>query len=125
MYGHTPLNELMKNISVREKGSIAKIFTVVSEQLELHQRSFADCWQSACSNLFHTTALKSPEQQILLQLGSSLGQSDRESQQKYIRVAMSHLQSEEQEAFELQRRYEKLSRTLGILAGILLVILLF
>jgi stage III sporulation protein AB len=51
--------------------------------------------------------------------------SDRENQQKHIRIALSHMQAEEKEAYEAQTKYEKMSRTLGILTGILLVLLMF
>lgn len=125
IYGHTPLYTIMRNISTREKGGVSEIFATISEGMKLNQSSFAQCWQEAFEKLRLKTSLKERELLIMLQLGSILGQSDRESQQKYIRIAFTHLRSEEQDAHELEKRYEKLSRTLGVLTGILIVVLLF
>lgn len=125
IYGHTPLFTIMKNISERENGSISKIFALIAEEMKSNHSSFALCWKTAFGKLKFLTSLKDREIQIMLHLGSILGQSDRENQQKHLRIALTHLQTEEQNAQEQQYRYEKLFRTLGILTGILIVILLF
>lgn len=125
MYGYTPLNDLMKKISQRENGSISLFFLTVAEELETMEKSFQHCWQTAIDKRWKYTSLKEKERQIMLQLGSILGMSDRENQQKHIRIALSHMQAEEKEAYEAQTKYEKMSRTLGVLTGILLVLLMF
>ncbi len=58
------------------------------------------------------------------QFGETLGQHDRESQQKHIRLCITHLEREEEEAKALQPQYEKMIKSLGVLAGLLIVILL-
>ncbi len=125
IYGHTPLSIIMHNIVGREKGKLRDIFINISEGLMLTEKSFAHCWSGAFEKAGIITSLKEPELRIMLQLGNLLGQSDRESQQKHLRIALTHLQSEEQDAHELQKRNEKLSRSLGILTGLLIVIMLF
>ncbi|MBL3199851.1 stage III sporulation protein SpoAB, partial [Klebsiella pneumoniae] len=47
-----------------------------------------------------------------------------ESQQKHIRLCITHLEREEEEAKALQLQYEKMIKRLGVLAGLLMVILL-
>lgn len=125
IYGHTPLLNIIQNITTREKGTINSIFIALNKELNQNAKSFALCWQEAFEEKGNKTSLRPSELRIMQQLGSILGQSDRESQQKHLRIAFTHLQKEEQDAHELQKKYEKLSRTLGVLTGILFVILFF
>lgn len=125
IYGHTPLLNIVQSITEREKGSIHHIFVALTESVKQNEKSFSLCWQEAFAALGKSTSLKTPELRVMQQLGSILGQSDRESQQKHLRIAFTHLQTEEQDAHDLQKRYEKLSRTLGVLTGLLFVILFF
>jgi stage III sporulation protein AB len=58
------------------------------------------------------------------QFGATLGQHDREHQQKQIRLTLNHLEREEGDAIESQNRYEKMLKSLGFLTGLLIVILM-
>lgn len=69
--------------------------------------------------------MKESERDIVLQLGYSLGASDRLDQIKHLRLAMNQLQCEEENAADEQRRYAKMWRSLGMLGGALVVILMF
>ena len=59
------------------------------------------------------TAFQQTEFEILQQFGETLGQHDRESQQKHIRLCITHLEREEEEAKALQLQYEKMIKSLG------------
>jgi stage III sporulation protein AB len=69
--------------------------------------------------------MKLPEQEVMLQLGHVLGLSDRSDQVKHLRLAVSQLQAEEVDAREEQRKYEKMWKSLGVLIGGLIVILMY
>ena len=69
--------------------------------------------------------MKQAEQEVVLQLGSVLGVTDRSDQIKHLRLAISQLQAEETESREDQRRYEKMWKSLGVLIGALIVILMY
>jgi stage III sporulation protein AB len=68
--------------------------------------------------------MKKPEKEAVLRLGSTLGGSGREDQLKHIRLTSIQLQAEEASARDDQHRYEKLSRSLGMLGAALVVILM-
>jgi stage III sporulation protein AB len=126
MYGSRPLAEALLAISARLPGGVARFFGRTAELLqEEPEWRASECWQRAVEQVWGYTALKEPEKQIVLQLGSVLGQSDREDQQKHIRLALVNLEHEEHNARDNQKRYEKMCRSLGVLSGILLVILLY
>ena len=69
-------------------------------------------------------ALKNTELEILEQFGETLGKHDRYQQQKQILLTLSHLEREEKEALQVQSKYEKMVKSLGFLAGLLLIVLL-
>lgn len=125
IYGQTRLIQIMENISSRETGVIGEVFSRLAYKMEKNQAGFPLCWQEAFDEMAGKMSLKEREKLAILRLGTQLGQTDRHNQQKYIRIALAHLQTEEQDAYHSQNKYEKLSRTLGILVGALLVIVLF
>ena len=59
--------------------------------------------------------MKRSEKEALLELGQSLGVSDREDQMKHLQLAVRQLQHEEAEARDKQLKYEKLCRSRGAL----------
>jgi stage III sporulation protein AB len=59
------------------------------------------------------------------QFGETLGRHDRMSQQKHIMLTLTHLEREEADAIQAQATYEKMTKSLGFLSGLLLIILLF
>ncbi|MBE3553434.1 MAG: stage III sporulation protein AB [Thermicanus sp.] len=125
LYGATPLGEIIKRIGEREKGPIAHICQRIAVRLKEREFSFRQIWEEELRRGWPTTHLKRDEQEILLQLCSILGLSDMETQRNHLRLALAHLKEEEKEALDDQVKYEKLSRTLGFLSGLLLVILMY
>ncbi|MNW14896.1 stage III sporulation protein SpoAB [compost metagenome] len=69
--------------------------------------------------------MKRTEREAFGQLGPILGISDRADQAKHLRLAVHVLQAEETAAAEEYRRYGAMWRSLGLLAGVLIVILMY
>ncbi len=65
------------------------------------------------------------EKGIVLKLCQVLGSSNRSDQLHHLDLAQENLQMEENKAREEQETYEKMVKTLGVLSGALLVILMF
>jgi stage III sporulation protein AB len=123
LYGHTPLDAILNSISLRVKEPLASLFKQISEDLLHRNSTIQECWSRAIQDYWRVTSMKENEKEILLQLGKTLGQSDAINQQKHIRVALNHLQTEEMDALDQQKRYEKMTRILGFLIGVLIVII--
>lgn len=126
VYGSTPLERALHHIAQRLGGEIGQLFAAAAETLiNLPDATTQECWELAIEKKWEKTAMKTPEKEILLHLGQVLGQSNREDQQKHIRLALMNLKSEEQQARDNQQKYEKMCRSLGLLGGLLVVILLY
>ncbi|MFD3258711.1 stage III sporulation protein SpoIIIAB [Paenibacillus lentus] len=126
MYGFTPLPDALQRIAEQSGEPIKNLFEGAANQMNPPLN-----W-TAQQSLHHAveagwkyTAMKAAEKEVMLQLGFTLGTSDRANQLGHIATAVRQLESEEHAAREEQARYEKMSRSLGLLGGAFIVILLY
>jgi stage III sporulation protein AB len=125
-YGFTPLPDALERISRSISEPAASMFRISAEQLILNNGiSTTDSWGHVITNHWKRTSMRQTEMDIMLQLGTTLGISDRHDQIKHIHLAANQLQGEEETAKEDQQRYEKMWKSLGVLGGALIVILMY
>ncbi len=127
-YGRTPLPEALARIAAAIPKPLSAMFASVSASLAGEEarsgETVSECWERAVRDFWPATAMKQPEREAALRLGATLGGSGREDQLKHLKLAFHLLQAEEATAREEQRKYEKLSRSLGMLGAALIVILM-
>jgi len=122
-YSLRPIGDVAAKLMQQLPKPINLFFKQLTEELN-KGLPLQGAWKESVHKFWQGTALKKSEQDILLQFGVTLGQSDRENQEKHIHLALTHLEREEFEAREAQATYEKLWNTMGFLAGLLIVLLL-
>lgn len=126
VYASIPLYLAMEHIGERLPGVTKAIFQAMGKNLQqMDGASSFECWKQALEQHFYQTALKKQDREILLQFGQTLGISDKEDQMKHIRLAIHHLAAEESLARDEQKIYGKLSKNIGVLLGVLIVILIY
>ncbi|TWI55960.1 stage III sporulation protein SpoIIIAB [Halalkalibacter nanhaiisediminis] len=124
MYGLTPLAEASNHISKQLPKPISFLFAQFSDRLLNKQETAYEAWEESIREVWQHTSLLDSEREVMMQFGSTLGQHDREQQQKQIKLTLAHLEREEQEAKDRQNRYERMIKSLGFLTGLLIVILM-
>lgn len=124
MYGHIPLVEATKRISKQVDEPISLFFETFSKKLSEESNHVSNLWKECLELIRQKASLKTTEFEVLSQFGETLGRHDLESQQKHIILAMNHLEKIEIEARDNQQKYENMVRSLGFLAGVLIVLLL-
>jgi stage III sporulation protein AB len=125
-YGATPLPLALSHIAKQTPSPIGLCFGEVARRLSEHQQlPLIDCWRQGLNAHWDKTALQETEKEIIMQFGYTLGSSDREDQVKHIRLVLANLAAEEENAAIEQRKYEKLCKSFGVLAGALVVILMY
>lgn len=126
MYGNRPLLHICEEIAEREAGIVGQIFAVSAQNLaELDGESTFSCFQQAIEQVWHFSAMEKNEKKILLDLSATLGRSNRGDQIQHVQAAKANLKIEEKKSRQEQEQYEKMFRTMGLLTGALLVILLY
>lgn len=127
-YGQTPLPQALDRIAAVITMPVSRMFGDIAAQLRAESAgtglTVKDVWERVVTDRWPDTSMRAPEQEAMLRLGHVLGASGRDDQLKHIRLAMAQLQAEEASAREDQMRYEKLSRSLGVLGAALIVILI-
>ncbi|WP_410514689.1 stage III sporulation protein SpoIIIAB [Paenibacillus sp. BR2-3] len=126
MYGFTPLPEALRRIGVQSREPLQCFFTSAAEEMSPpNNRSAQDAIHRAMETHWKNTAMKASEKEIIRQLSCTLGTSDRSNQATHIALALQQLKQEEVAARDDQGKYEKMSKSLGLLLGALIVILIF
>ncbi|ATO28335.1 stage III sporulation protein SpoIIIAB [Bacillus atrophaeus] len=124
MYGHTPLHTASQQIAKQLAKPVSCLFDSFSTQLDRGSDSAKTAWEQSLKKVWNTMSMKKSEYDVLKQFGETLGLHDRVSQQKHIKLALNHLEAAETDAERAQAKNEKMLKSLGFLAGLLLILLL-
>ncbi|GMK37973.1 stage III sporulation protein AB [Paenibacillus sp. CCS19] len=125
VFGQTPLPDALLHTAANAGQPVGRLFQAAADELAAGDgRSFQECWDHAMRRTWPTTSMRLPEQTVTLRLGSILGKSDKDDQLKHLRLAAVQLKAEEDAARDDQAKYEKMSRSLGLLLAALVIILM-
>ncbi|KMM37872.1 stage III sporulation protein SpoIIIAB [Guptibacillus hwajinpoensis] len=124
VYGMTPLSMACGHICRQVGHPVSWFFDSFRKKLDAGHSTAYEAWIESMDEVWKYTAFKQEEKEIMKQLGATIGQQDREHEQKQLKLALIHLEREEHEARNNQTKYERMFKSLGVLGGILLVILL-
>ncbi|MXQ55127.1 stage III sporulation protein SpoIIIAB [Shimazuella alba] len=125
-YSSRNLSTACSHIGDRDIEMISELFRQMALRLTtMDGAATYECLKLAVQDWWPTSAMKTSEKEVFLQFCKTLGNSDRSDQLTHLALAKQNLQVEEQKAREEQFQYEKMVRTLGVLAGALLIILLY
>ncbi|PYG86810.1 stage III sporulation protein AB [Ruminiclostridium sufflavum DSM 19573] len=81
-------------------------------------------WETAVEENYGRLSLNGEDRNILLSFGKMLGNSDLEGQLNNIRMISSQLKVQEIKAEEIKKKNEKMYRSLGVLSGLAIAIIL-
>lgn len=109
--------------SIDEKAG--EIFSYTAQQISHYRISACDAWDDAINRVKPNLCIVKEDTEILLSLGSSLGEMDTENQIKSVRLVIEQLKHQEFKAEEDRAKGERLFRSLGVLSGLAIVIILF
>ncbi|MCE7794319.1 stage III sporulation protein AB [Salipaludibacillus sp. CUR1] len=119
-----PLSQALNQVARQLPSPAKDFFLQVAERLETKREPAAEAWEQELDLWKSRVDLDEKDVEILRQFGQSLGQQDIQGQRKQIQLAQSYLNNMETMAWEAQRKYQSMYRSLGILGGLLLVIML-
>ncbi|KIL41116.1 stage III sporulation protein AB [Gordoniibacillus kamchatkensis] len=126
VYGSTPLPEALRRLSAAAAEPVGPLLGGVAAALaQRPQTPLGELWREEAERVWKRSAMKEPEFEAFTRLGLALGLSDRTDQAKHLKLAAAQLKAEEQTAREEQKRYETMWRSLGVLVGALIVILMY
>ncbi len=124
-YASSTLVEAFEKISGNSRYSAAALFKSASEILKNDSSVGArEAWERAVKSNARQMGLDSEDENILFSFGKMLGSSDLEGQVKNIRLLINQLKIQEARAEEKRKQNERMYKTLGLLGGLAIVIVL-
>ncbi|MBY7143397.1 stage III sporulation protein AA [Virgibacillus sp. NKC19-3] len=124
LYSQLPLQDAFTTIASQIPEPMRTFFQALSTSMQENNKDLVGFWDKHVNALMKESALGSNEGEILKQFGRTLGQHDFYQQQKHIQLTVSHLDRELEEARDNQFKYSKMAKSLGVLCGLFIVLLL-
>ncbi|MBU5466368.1 stage III sporulation protein SpoAB [Virgibacillus sp. MSJ-26] len=124
LYSQSSLQTAFQNIADQVPQPMSNFFQSLAHRMQSRDFDLMDCWEKSVQKLINQSSLGLNEAEILKQFGRTLGQHDMVQQQKHIQLTITHLERELEEARDEQYRFGKMSKSLGVLLGVFIVLLL-
>ena len=120
-FTYEPLVDIFNQIANNNDTEIEKIFGQMANQLTYYQAK--EVWENCIQEA--DISIKQEDKDILKKMGKLLGQTDVEGQISDIEVTENFLDMQIEKAEEEKKKNQKMYKTLGIVAGLVFVIILF
>lgn len=125
-YGATPLPQALGAAARAADGMVGRIFSQTAQRLsEGRGLTPGDALRRSLAETAEETALQREDLEVLLALAPVLGGSGRSDQIRHLTLARERLSREEIRSREERDRYERVARSVGVLAGAALVLILW
>lgn len=125
IYAANPLPEALTNVYHKGNKKISYIFEDIRKYLISDKNNnVLDSFINVLHKYKKDICINNEDIEVLLSLGRVLGTSDRIDQEKHIKTVLVQLKSREKEAELLMGKNEKLYKSLGVLSGLALSIIL-
>ena len=125
VYGSTPLPQALSNVYSKGNPRVSFIFEAIKEDLLENKRGeIYLSFVSVREILFTKLNLKKVDVETFMSLGRVLGTSNREDQEKNLKITLNQMTGLIFEAREERNKNEKFYKTLGLITGIGIIIIL-
>lgn len=114
------LKDIFDDIAKNSKGNVSNLFKEISSKINFNTAQYA--WETSLDN--SSLRLKDEDIQALKSMGKLLGKTDLEGQLKEIELTENFLETQIIDAKNEREKNEKLYKTLGMVSGLGIVIIL-
>lgn len=123
-YAQTALPEALENVTKRHDGRLTPFFKRVSQELAQYSGiSLAEIWERAMREELLNTSLTKKDRTCFLEFGKQLGYLDKDMQMNHIDWYITQVE-EDMQVINLDAKEKiRLYRSLGVLLGIFVTIL--
>lgn len=119
------LSDAFRRIVENSRVDAAVLFKAAADHLEASRVTADEAWEKAVEDNFSKLSLNKEDKAILISFGRMLGNSDLDGQLNNIKLMSSQLKLQEAKAEEMKKKNERMFRSLGVLSGLAITIILF
>ncbi len=125
-YARIPLQEALQHVTMQadKQSRLATFFGDIAQLLSLPGMTGQTAWNEALAQYALYSPLTKEDLEILAALGRTVGLTGIDEQIGHVKASIELLMARELEALEERNRYERVFKTVGILTGTLIVVLL-
>ncbi len=121
-----PLPEALQGTGERMDSEVRELFFTAAGGMQSKAGiSFFRAWKRSLYETESLFLLRSGERRVLLKLGQSLGQGDKDHQRRAFKNLQLRMEQLEREARDQMDRYSKIWHYGGLLIGLMLVLILY
>ena len=119
-FTNEPLYDIFHEIAINSKGNVSNLFTIICNNLKTNSAKAA--WENALDSA--NLAINKEDRQALKGMGKMLGKTDLDGQISEINLTETFLEVQISDAKCEKDKNEKLYKTLGMVTGVGIVIIL-
>ena len=119
-FTYEPIPSLFMEIGSKIGGNVGSVFERAANRMKEH--TAGEAWKIALDEVKHN--LNEEDVKVIKNLGRLLGQTDLEGQISEIEVVNQFLTNRLENAVEERKKNEKMYRTLGLVSGLMIAIIL-
>lgn len=119
-FTYETIPNLFMEIATKIQGNVGNIFATSAERMK--EEPAGNAWENALQEVIHN--FNKEDIAVLKNLSKLLGQTDLEGQLSEIEVVNNFLTTQLENAKEERKKNEKMYRTLGIIGGLTIAIIL-
>lgn len=124
-YSLSPMPEALEDISTRFDHEIADFFKSIAEELNLNLgKTLTEVWKKNAEEILKRTYLSQLDIKNIMMFSENIGYLDKEMQNNNINLLLEQIDEEIKLSMENDTKYNRLYRSLGVLGGILVIVLL-
>lgn len=124
-YKLTPLIEALREVAIQSEHGVDKLFSIYAEKLEQKdEMNTKKMWKTTLTEVKINLRLKDEDFKLLESFGTISSHFDREVQHNNITWLLESLKEQKDNANDLYEKRSKLYKSMGILVGLSIVILL-
>lgn len=125
VYGACPLPEALSNVYKKGNKKVSYIFNDIKVHLQTNKDGDVfSSFLTVAKDLKNKLNFKEEDIELFLSLGRILGSSDREDQEKNIKVIQNQMKLLQKDAKIEKDKNERMYKNLGVLMGIAIIIIL-
>ena len=119
-YTYDPIPEIFLDIAKNLNSNISNVFSIAANKMDI--LAAGDAWNLAIK--FEMLNINDEDRMVLRNLSKLLGKTDLEGQINQIDITENYLEEQKKKAETQREKSEKMYRTLGMIIGLTIVIVL-
>lgn len=124
-YSLSPLPEALEDVGSRFNNEIGEFYKSVSDELKLNSgETLTQVWKKKAEEILKKTYLNSVDIKNIIIFSENIGYLDKETQNNHINLLIEQINEEIKTSTQNDHKYNKLYRSLGVLAGIFIIVIL-